>query len=57
MEGWEMSGPIAQPGRIPLTGTSGLPADIANAALFLSSGASSYIPGQLIAIDGGFLVS
>lgn len=57
MEGWEMSGPITQPGRIPLTGTSGLPADIANAALFLSSGASSYITGQLIAIDGGFLVS
>lgn len=51
------SGPITQPGRIPLTGNSAPPSAIANAALFLVSDASSYITGQMISVDGGFSVS
>ncbi|MEM9417319.1 MAG: 3-oxoacyl-[acyl-carrier-protein] reductase [Bacteroidota bacterium] len=34
----------------------GLPADVANCALFLASDASSYITGQVIQIDGGMLM-
>lgn len=49
-------GPITQPGRMPL-GRIGEPADIANAVLFFASPASSYITGQLLAVDGGFQVS
>lgn len=56
-DGWEMSGPITQPGRVPLTGEPGDPVEIANLALFLAGNASRYITGQLIAVDGGFLVS
>jgi NAD(P)-dependent dehydrogenase (short-subunit alcohol dehydrogenase family) len=33
------------------------PMDIANACLFLASDASAYVTGQLLAVDGGFLVS
>ena len=38
--------------QIPL-GKLGLPADIANAMLFLASDAASYITGQTIVVDGG----
>jgi NAD(P)-dependent dehydrogenase (short-subunit alcohol dehydrogenase family) len=51
-----MTGPVMQPHRLPL-GRIGTPADIANACLFLASAASSYITGQLIAVDGGFSLS
>jgi NAD(P)-dependent dehydrogenase (short-subunit alcohol dehydrogenase family) len=51
-----MTGPVMQPNRLPL-GRIGTPADIANACLFLASPASSYITGQLIAVDGGFSLS
>jgi 3-oxoacyl-[acyl-carrier protein] reductase len=34
----------------------GMPEDIAEAALFLASGASSYITGQVIAVDGGMFI-
>ncbi|BAI74818.1 3-oxoacyl-[acyl-carrier-protein] reductase (plasmid) [Azospirillum sp. B510] len=50
------TGPLAQPGRMPL-GRIGEPADIAAAVLFLSGPGSSYITGQLLAVDGGFQVS
>lgn len=49
-------GPITQQGRMPL-GRIGAPADIANAVLFFAAPASSYITGQLLAVDGGFQVS
>lgn len=39
-------------GRTP-TGRRGLPDDIANAALYLTSPLSSYVTGQTLAVDGG----
>ena len=35
----------------------GVPEDIAHAVLFFASSASSYVTGQLLAVDGGFQVS
>ena len=55
--GYPLRGPFTQPGRMPLSGTVCAPQDIANACLFLASGASSYVTGQLLAVDGGFLIS
>ena len=40
--------------RIP-TGRWGSPEDIAGAALFLASSASDYVPGHVLAVDGGWL--
>jgi len=37
----------------PPMGRSGLPADIANAALWLASDEASYVTGQAIVVDGG----
>ncbi|MBB4615049.1 SDR family NAD(P)-dependent oxidoreductase [Novosphingobium taihuense] len=56
-DGYPLRGPFTQAGRIPLTGAAGKPEDIARACLFLSSDASRYITGQIIAVDGGFLIS
>ncbi|MNF42747.1 Sorbitol dehydrogenase [compost metagenome] len=52
----ELKGPMLGEGRIPLGGMGDVQ-DIANAALFLASPAARYITGQLLAVDGGFLVS
>ncbi|MGP3790575.1 SDR family NAD(P)-dependent oxidoreductase [Pseudomonas sp. B392_1p] len=52
----ELKGPILGEGRIPLGGMGDVQ-DIANAALFLASPAARYITGQMLAVDGGFLVS
>lgn len=40
--------------RIP-AGRWGLPEDLAGAAIFLSSGASDYVNGHVLAVDGGWL--
>jgi NAD(P)-dependent dehydrogenase (short-subunit alcohol dehydrogenase family) len=50
------AGPGFQPGRQPLN-FLGEPRDVAAACLFLASPASRYITGQLLAVDGGFLIS
>lgn len=34
-------------------GRAGLPTDIANAALWLASGESSWVTGQALVVDGG----
>jgi 3-oxoacyl-[acyl-carrier protein] reductase len=54
--GLEVRGPAVGPGRMPL-GRIGTPEEMANACLFLASPAASYITGQALAVDGGFLVS
>jgi NAD(P)-dependent dehydrogenase (short-subunit alcohol dehydrogenase family) len=54
--GLTVSGPIMTPGRVPL-GMMGEPDDIANACLFLAGGAAKAITGQLLVVDGGFLIS
>lgn len=55
-EGLNLAGPILSAGRIPL-GRVGQPEEIATACLFLASPGASYITGQALAVDGGFLVS
>lgn len=52
----KLTGPILGEGRVPLGGMGDVE-DIANASLFLASPAARYITGQLLAVDGGFLIS
>jgi NAD(P)-dependent dehydrogenase (short-subunit alcohol dehydrogenase family) len=42
--------------RVPFTGRWGVPDDVANVVLFLASPAASYVSGETIVIDGGFLL-
>ncbi|TDN59183.1 SDR family NAD(P)-dependent oxidoreductase [Paraburkholderia sp. BL10I2N1] len=53
---FKIRGPIIGEGRIPL-GRMADPLEVANVILFLASSASSYVTGQLLAVDGGFMVS
>lgn len=55
-EGLALAGPMTMPGRLPMARVA-QPAEIAAACLFLASNAASYITGQALAVDGGFLVS
>jgi len=48
-------GPIFDPARL-LLGRRGKPEDIAAAALFFASEASSYVTGQTLLVDGGFSI-
>jgi 3-oxoacyl-[acyl-carrier protein] reductase len=48
--------PTRQTDRV-LVGRTGLPSEVASVALFLASDASSYVNGQVIAVDGGLLVN
>ena len=42
-------------GRMVPMGRAGLPHELDGPLLFLASGASSYVNGQILAVDGGFL--
>jgi len=53
--GASLTGPILQPGRLPFGMGNGQ--DIAAAVLYLVGPASSYITGQSIVLDGGFLLT
>ncbi|CAB3735639.1 SDR family NAD(P)-dependent oxidoreductase [Paraburkholderia rhynchosiae] len=53
---FNIRGPMIGQHRIPL-GRIADPLEVANAILFLASPASSYVTGQLLAVDGGFMVS
>jgi NAD(P)-dependent dehydrogenase (short-subunit alcohol dehydrogenase family) len=43
--------------RIPLGGVPGTPRDIGEAAVFLLSSAASYITGEILYVDGGYLIT
>jgi NAD(P)-dependent dehydrogenase (short-subunit alcohol dehydrogenase family) len=49
-------GPIMGQGRNPMRRVADS-TEVAQVALFLASPASSYLTGQLVAVDGGFMVS
>ncbi|MGO8858267.1 MAG: SDR family NAD(P)-dependent oxidoreductase [Steroidobacteraceae bacterium] len=53
---FKIRGPMIGPGRIPM-GRIADPKEVAQAVLFFASPASRYITGQLLGVDGGFMVS
>ena len=53
---FKIRGPMTGPGRIPMARMAD-PSEVAQAVLFFASPASGYITGQLLAADGGFMVS
>lgn len=58
--GYPLKGPILLPGRCPLKGKDpsgqGEPLDIATACLYFASDASRFVTGQVMSVDGGFLI-
>jgi NAD(P)-dependent dehydrogenase (short-subunit alcohol dehydrogenase family) len=42
--------------RIPLGGVPGTPQDVADAAIFLMSDAARYVTGEILYVDGGYLI-
>ncbi|MBP6985059.1 MAG: SDR family oxidoreductase [Alphaproteobacteria bacterium] len=55
LKNWQKSGKEAILKRIPM-GHMGASVDIAAAALYLSSEASSYVTGQTLHVNGGMLM-
>jgi NAD(P)-dependent dehydrogenase (short-subunit alcohol dehydrogenase family) len=53
---YEIRGPMIGAGRVAL-GRMADPMEVAQVALFLASPAASYVTGQLLAADGGYMVS
>ena len=55
-DSYKIRGPMSIAGRIPM-GRLANPMEVAQVVLFLASPASSYVTGQLLGADGGFMVS
>jgi NAD(P)-dependent dehydrogenase (short-subunit alcohol dehydrogenase family) len=55
-DNYDIRGPMIGAGRIPL-GRIADPMEVAQAVLFLASPAASYVTGQILAADGGYMVS
>lgn len=53
---FKIRGPMIAPGRIAM-GRTANPMEVAQAVFFFASPAASYITGQIVAADGGYMVS